>query len=523
MRPILFQELSHLEQLSVFKKRNMKKILIYFQTLIVAVGLGSCAEDFLDKTDPTALVSDTFYGTDREVTQAVTGIYGMLRGYFNNHWQFTEFITDNTSLHFNVGNRGQGPALEAIEYWQYNAGTPNFASLYNNTYNILVNINTTLEKLKTSTASQVIKDRSEGELKVIRAYLYFDLVRLFGDVIIVTEPINTPADAFQLQRSPSEAVYSLVLADLSDAINLLPVNYSANEVGRITKGVALAMQGRVRLDRKEYAEAVTSLKQVLTLGYGLLPNYADVFKPENKNHKESIWDVQYQGENLFGVNSSFIYTFAPLASQGAVIKFPGQDGGGWNIPSKEFISLYEAGDDRKSVSLKEGYTNNSGQLVPVPFINKYNNPHSIRGVTNDNWPIIRYSDVLLMLSEAINETSGPTSEAYEYLNSVRVRATLAPLNGLDKSQFRIAVLKERRIELAFENHRWFDLKRTLSASEIKNLLNAYGKKEREDPTTSRGGIPFSQEDYTFEEYQVLFPIPADQIRINPATTQNPGY
>jgi len=480
-----------LEQLSVFKKRNMKKILIYFQIFIVAVGLGSCAEDFLDKTDPTALVSDTFYGTDREVTQAVTGIYGMLRGYFNNHWQFTEFITDNTSLHFNVGNRGQGPALEAIEYWQYNAGTPNFASLYNNTYNILVNINTTLEKLKTSTASQVIKDRSEGELKVIRAYLYFDLVRLFGDVIIVTEPINTPADAFQLQRSPSEAVYSLVLADLSDAINLLPVNYSANEVGRITKGVALAMQGRVRLDRKEYAEAVTSLKQVLTLGYGLLPNYADVFKPENKNHKESIWDVQYQGENLFGVNSSFIYTFAPLASQGAVIKFPGQDGGGWNIPSKEFISLYEFGDDRKSVSLKEGYTNNSGQLVPVPFINKYNNPHSIRGVTNDNWPIIRYSDVLLMLSEAINENTGPTQEAYEYLNLVRVRAGLSPLGGLDKNQFRQAVLKERRIELAFENHRWFDLKRTLSASAMKALLNEYGKKEIANPTTNRGGIPFS--------------------------------
>jgi starch-binding outer membrane protein, SusD/RagB family len=131
--------------------------------------------------------------------------------------------------------------------------------------------------------------------------------------------------------------------------------------------------------------------------------------------------------------------------------------------------------------------------------------------------------ILLMLSEAINETSGPTWEAYEYLNSVRVRATLSPLSGLDKNQFRMAVLKERRIELAFENHRWFDLKRTLSPSEIKTLLNAYGKKEREDPTTSRGGIPFSQEDYTFEEFQVLFPIPADQIRINPSTTQNPGY
>lgn len=500
----------------------MKKILIYFQTLILVVGLGSC-EGFLDKTDPTVLVSDTFYSTDQEVEQAVVGIYGMLRTYFNNHWQYTEFITDNTTLHFNVGDRGQGPSLEAIEYWQYNSGTGNFASLYNNTYSILVNINTTLEKLKTSTASQATIDRSEGELKVLRAYFYFDLVRFFGDVIIVTEPINTPSEAFQLERSPEEQVYQLILADLSDAINLLPTTYPADQIGRITKGAALSMMGRVRLQRKEYAEVITTLKQVLPLGYGLLPNYADVFKPENKNHKESIWDVQYQGENTFGVNSSFIYTFAPRASQGAVIKFPGQDGGGWNVPSNELIALYESGDARKSVSLQEGYTSNTGEWVPVPFINKYNNPHSIRGVTNDNWPIIRYSDVLLMLSEAINESSGPTPEAYEYLNLIRVRARLAPLNGLDKDQFRQALLKERRIELAFENFRWFDLKRTLSPSQLVSLLNEHGKAERLNPTTDRGGIPFSQEDYTFEEYQVLFPIPADQIRINPATRQNPGY
>lgn len=501
----------------------MKKLHIYFQTLILLVGLGSCGEDFLDKNDPTVLVSSQFYETDKEVEQAVVGIYGMLRGYFNNHWQYTEFISDNTTLHFNVGNRGNGPSLEAIEYWQYNAGTGNFAALYNNTYSILVNVNTVLERLNDSNASQATKDRSEGELKVIRAYLYFDLVRLFGDVIIVTSPVKTPDEAFTLERSPEAEVYKLILSDLTTAISLLPPTYPSNQIGRITKGTALSLEGRVRLQRKEYAEAIASLRQVMTLGYSLLPNYADVFKPENKNHKESIWDAQYQGENTFGVNSSFIYTFAPLASQGAVIKFPGQDGAGWNIPTNEFISLYEAGDARKDVSLKEGYTDLKGKWVPVPFINKYNNPHSIRGVTNDNWPIIRYSDVLLMLAEAINETGGPTNEAFQLLNDVRTRAKLSPVTGLNQSQFRTALSKERRIELAFENHRWFDLKRTLTAPQLVTLLNDHGKKERLSPTTSRGGIPFSQEDYTFEEYQILFPIPADQIRINPKTRQNPGY
>lgn len=501
----------------------MKKITIYIQAFILSLGLGSCGEDFLDKTDPTVVVSSTFYKTDKDVQQAVIGIYGMLRGYFNNHWQYTEFISDNATLHFNVGNRGQGPALEALEYWQYNAGTPNFGALYNNTYSILVNVNTTLENLKNSSASQAVIDQSEGELKVIRAYMYFDLVRLFGDVIIVTAPIKNPSEAFQLARSPQEEVYSLIISDLTEAANLLPASYPASDIGRITKGSAQGILGRVRLQRKEYAEAVNTLRPILTLGYGLLPNYDDVFKPENKNHKESIWDVQYQGENTFGVNSSFIYTFAPLASQGAVINFPGQDGGGWNTPSNEIIALYEPGDARKDVSLKEGYTGNDGSWVPVPFINKYNHTHSIRGVTNDNWPIMRYSEVLLMLAEAINEQGGPNAETYEYLNSVRVRARLAPLSGLNQAQFREAVLKERRIELAFENHRWFDLKRTLSPSEMKSLLVKHGQGERANPTTSRGGIPFSADDYTFEEYQVLFPIPADQVRINPAIRQNPGY
>lgn len=501
----------------------MKKISIYIKAIILTLGITSCGEDFLDRTDPTVVVSSTFYENDQEVEQAVVGVYGMLRGYFTNHWQFTEFISDNTTLHFNVGNRGQGPALEALEYWQYNAGTPNFASLYNTTYSILVNVNTTLVNLQKSTASQAIKDRSEGELKVIRAYLYFDLVRLFGDVILITAPISTPSEAFQLQRSPAEDVYKQIIADLTSAATVLPNTYPASQVGRITKGAALSVLGRVRLTRKEYSEATNVLKQVLSLGYTLLPNYADVFNPQNKNHKESIWDCQYQGENTFGVNSNFIYTFAPLASNGAVIKFPGQEGGGWNIPALQFIALYEAGDARKDVSLKEGYTANNGTFVAVPFINKYNNPHSIRGVTNDNWPIIRYSDVLLMLAESINESSGPNTETYDYINAVRTRAKLTPLSGLTKDQFREAVLKERRIELAFENHRWFDLKRTLTPAQMKTLLNIHGEGERAKPTTSRGGIPFSADDYTFEEYQVLFPMPADQIRINPALRQNPGY
>ena len=161
------------------------------------------------------------------------------------------------------------------------------------------------------------------------------------------------------------------------------------------------------------------------------------------------------------------------------------------------IAAYEADDLRKDVSLKEGYTNQASEFVPVPFINKYNHPHTIQGVTNDNWPVLRYADVLLMLAEAINEQGGPTAEAYDHLNAVRTRAGLEELSGLDQVSFRDAVLKERRVELAFENHRWFDLKRTKTPAELAAFLNAYAAVEKSNPTTDRGGIPFSAGDYQF--------------------------
>lgn len=501
----------------------MNKKYIILTTLGFMFLLFSCSEDFLDKTDPTVLVASTYYQTETQVEQAVNGVYGQLQSIIGNQWQYNEFITDNTTLDFNVGNRGQGPALEAIEFWQINASTPNITGLYNSIYQAMVNINTTLTKMPAAKFADERKKQFEGELKFIRAYYYFLLVQYFGDVIIITEPLTTPSEAYAFQREPAEKVYALITSDLNAAISSLPGSYNSANTGRATKGAALSLLGKVHLTRKEYAEAISALNQVLPLGYSLLADYEDVFDPENKNHAESVFDIQFQGDNLLGEHSNFIYTFAPRESSGAVINFPGQNGGGWNIPSKDIIAAYEPGDLRKDVSLKEGYTNKNGDWVAVPFINKYNHPHTVLGATNDNWPVIRYADVLLMLAEAINEQSGPTAEAYDHLNAVRSRAGLSELSGLNKDSFRDAVLKERRIELAFENHRWFDLKRTKSPDELAAFLNAYGEIEKSDPTTSRGGIPFSSADFQFAPHEALFPIPADQIRINPKLTQNPGY
>ncbi|MDR2764660.1 MAG: RagB/SusD family nutrient uptake outer membrane protein [Tannerella sp.] len=500
----------------------MKKIVEYICIGFVLT-ICSCSDDFLDKSDPTKLNSGSFYKTEVQIEQALIGVYSQLQDYIssNESWAFNEMISDNTTVHFNQMDRGQSPSLEAIEYWQLVSNTENVGSLYNRFYQNLANINLTLSKMEGATINASAKSNFEGQLKFMRAYYYFQLVQFFGDVIIVTEPIADPDEAWSYGRSPASEVYALIDSDLKFAVDALPVKNT--KTGYATKGAALTLQGRTYLVRRQYAEAVASFRQVAQLGYQILPDYADVFDPAKKNHAESIMDVQFQGGNDWGEYSGFIYTFYPRESYGAVIPFPGRSGGGWNIPTLDIIGDYEEGDLRKDISLKEGYTSNEGEWVAIPYINKFNHPHTIEGRPDDNWPLMRYAEVLLSLAEAINETDGPTDEAYGYVNRIRERAGLAPVSGLTKESFRTAVLHERRIELAFENHRWLDLVRTHTLAELSTLLNAYGVKERANPTTSRGSIPFNEYDLRFDAYEALLPIPLRETRLNKNLTQNEGY
>lgn len=498
--------------------------------LLLSASLFSCSDSFLDKNDPTKLNSGGFYQTEQHFVQARAGVFSQLQDYVGGVWQYTEFISDNTTCHFNTQDRGQGPGLEAMEYWQMNATTMEQQSgpynLYNAIYGYLVNINTIITRLPDASINETVKKNIDAQMRFMRAYYYFELVRFFGEVIIITEPLSDPDEAWTYDRRPISEVYSLIDSDLQIALESLPLpaDQSSSEVGLPTRGAALMLQGRTYLTRKMYAEAIAAFRQVTQLGYTLLSEYGQVFDPVFKNHKESILDVQFQGNNDLGEYSGFIYTFYPRESYGAVIPFPGRSGGGWNIPTLDIISDYEEGDVRKEVSLREGYTSNEGEWVAVPYINKYNHPHSIEGRPDDNWPLMRYAETLLSLAEAINEQEGPTSEAYDYLNQVRQRAGLAPVANLSKEDFRSTVLHERRIELAFENHRWFDLKRTMSPEELAAFLNAYGKREMANPTTAdRASMAFAEGDYEFSPHEAYFPVPERETKLNPNLKQTEGY
>ncbi len=496
---------------------NKKLIVI---ALVLGMGQFSCQEDFLVTTDPTRIGTEVFYKNQTQFRQALNGVYGQLQTITNSAYVFEELPSDNTTVDLNPSDRGDAVRWEAFEFSTVNAGNTDISGLWNRYYSALYNTNYTLEKLTTSELDATAKAPIEGQLKFLRAYFYFHLVQYFGDVVLVTSTLDSPDLAFDLVRSPQADVWAQIEKDLKEAVTGLPATYPAAQLGSATKGAALALLGKVYLTQKKYNDAVSTLKQVT--GYALNPVYADNFNPARKNGPESIFEVQYQGGNDLGEWSNFAYTFAPRASAAAVTGFANTAPGGRNIPTNDLIAAYEPGDLRKDASLRTNYTL-SGTVVNIPYIVKYTYPHTISGRTDNNWPVLRYADVLLMLAEALNEQSGPTPEAYGYLNQVRTRAGLKEIAGLDKATFKTAVLKERRVELAFENQRWFDLKRTMTPAELTAFMNAYGAKEKANPTVSRGGISFTAQDYVYSDYEYYLPVPAPEILLNSKLTQNSGY
>jgi hypothetical protein len=285
----------------------------------------------------------------------------------------------------------------------------------------------------------------------------------------------------------------------------LPLQYDSSERGRATKGSALALLGKVHLTLGNHSEAAGFLRQVIDLNiYQLLPDYADIFEIDNANHAESIFEVQFKGGTGQGMGSNFFHTFSPFTA-GSLIVGVGS-GAGFGQPSADMIASYEEGDLRKDISLQEGFVNEAGEFIPEPWISKYIDPSPFAANDNDNnFPVIRYADVLLMHAEALNELAyEPGGEAFTHLNAVRQRAGLDPFDGQDlpnQEAFRLAIENERRHELAFEGHRWFDLVRT---DRLLPVMNSVG--------------------IELQEYQKIFPVPQTQIDVNPGViTQNPGH
>lgn len=475
---------------------------------LLGFSFSSCS-DFLEQNPQTDLSENDFYKTADDILSAVNGAYSSLQegDIYGNWYVFGEIPSDNTR------NQLSGSVTTQNEFDQFYIDTQNsmIANFWKAAYKVINRTNTILGRIDGIEINTELANRYKLECKFIRALMYFNLVRVYGDVPLVLKEISI-SESYDILREPKENVYNQIIADLKEAQDL-PVSYSTAEDGRATQGAAKALLANVYMTLHKYAEAETILAEIINSGrYSLLENtpgslnidgYKNVFSPVNHNSKEGIFEIQFL-KGGYGEGSNYANNFAPENSGTNVVAVGGT--GGNNIPEMDIYNAYEEGDLRRDFSMSLGYYDNrkNNEWVESRYICKFMDVPYQNNDASNNYPVIRYADVILMYAEALNQ-NGKTAEACKYLNMTRRRGfgyqttetSPVDLQTTDKAQFALMVEQERRVELAFENHRWFDLIRTGRAVEVMR---------------SKG--------FSLNETNLICPIPQKQIDVNPKLTQN---
>lgn len=491
----------------------MRHFRIYIASL-VALLLMSCSDDFLDRQPLDTINTENYPTTAEELVTVVNGAYQPLQWpkLYNLRMWSTDIMAGNSI----VGAGGGSDGIETQDMANFVTNTDNAGvlDLWRGPWPGILMSNIVLDAAPQMDIDEDIRNRSMGEAHFLRAHYYFILARFFGDVPLITEPQSSDSDLFP-PRDPVAQVYELIISDLNAAAELLPPksSYGSENKGRASKGAAYGMLAKVHLTLGNYQKVVEYATQVENLGYDLNENYADNFSITNENSIESLFEVQYasNGGYDFWSNENQASWASPFMGPRGANFVAG--GFGWNQPTQEFVEAYEEGDERKDATvLYEGGPEFDGKeyesrfsftgyntrkfLVPISQISAYDNSPL-------NFPILRYADVLLMKAEALNEL-GQTALAEDYLNMVRNRAGLDDIEGLSQADFRNAVLHERRMELAFEGQRWFDLIRVNNGEYGLNFLRSIGRNNA-------------------SQKHLLFPIPQIELDRNPNLVQNPGY
>ena len=494
---------------------------------VLALGLPAatgCTEKFLDETPRDQLTTVNFYRNEADAILATNAAYAQLnRGGQYNYalWGIGDIMSDNS----NTGGGGGSDGAEEQQLDNFNIPTTNpmTTRLWGGCYVGIGAANLVLQKVPgIANMSPAIRSRCLGEARFLRAKYYFDLVRAFGDVPLLTTPPASPAEA-AIPRTPAAQVYTQIVSDLEQASIDLAANesYLGADLGRVTKWSAVGLLAKVQLTLGNKPEAARRALQVINSGrFSLWTNYADNFKLELENGRESVFEVQF----IADISQSYIFDhlgfvgnefFAPRG-QGVAP----QNGYGFNIPEPNFVSGYEPGDRRRAATIwLPGDTYPPGSSVSTAPASSEGSPNGFnvrkwyvsKAVTYVwdsplNFPVLRLAEMYLIAAEG----TGPTPAGYGYLNTVRRRAfgeditSAAPqthdLSAANSGNFDTAVLRERRYELAFEDDRWFDLKRTNTL-----LTNAH--------LISKG----------IKATNVVMPIPQAERDANPNLTQNAGY
>lgn len=475
-------------------KKRYINILLVLSVLFLATG----CSDFLNEDSRENIEQE-----DNDVLtpeKVLTGVYGQFDSwdYAFSYLGITEIISDNSDKGSSTtDNGGDKNLLDALTY---TTSTGSFKSMWINWYKTIgsatQSIAFTQEAKMEDTA---LENRYIGEARFLRGLNYFYLVRGWGDVPI--QEVNF------LHRAPADSVYQYIENDLLFAEKNLPVvsKYASADKGRATQGAAQGLLSKVYLYEKKYQQSYDYADKVVKSGeYALLTNYGDIWKTVNNNSKESVFEFQAKRSNTSSVAQGVQQYSVTQGARG------GNDPWGWgfNTPSENLLNAFNKSNDqvrRDATIIFRNGTLWDGRKIGNTENAMYNYKAYTTNDPKENWNdrsvmYLRYAEILLIKAEAANEL-GKTDDALEALNLVRTRAKLDKVTERDQTKLREVIWNERRLELAMEHDRWFDLIRT---GQAKAAMAADGNKK-------------------FEDKHKLFPIPNDQLNQTPDMGQNPGW
>ena len=467
----------------------------------------SCKKDFLNVPPQAQQPSVTFWKTPEDALKGVNAIYANLRSW--NNVAFNAIAIESTGS--DEADKGSTPTdatfFNLYDQFTVTSTHGTLQDFWTGQYQNINLCNQVLDNIPNISMDESLRNRYLAEAKFVRAYSYFRLVRAYGNVVL---RLHVPKDnsEYNLPQSDKATVYAQIEKDLNEAAAVLPQSYGAADLGRATKGAAIGLHAKVAMYQNKWADVLSLTNQVMTMGYDLFPDFEKGFRTQNENNIESLFEVQ--AELVPGNPDASTSQYSQVQGVAGIM------GWGFNTPSEVLANAFEAGDPRRDATiLFKGETTPQGDLVPTTVPNERYNQKSyvpfamrVSGFNEgaqQNFRVLRFSDVLLMNAEAANELGNP-SQALTSLNRVRARARggnnniLPNVTTTDKDALRQAIWKERQVELAMENDRYFDVIRQ-----------------------GRAATVFGPKGWKANKNEV-WPIPQNEIELSGnLLKQNPGY
>jgi starch-binding outer membrane protein, SusD/RagB family len=473
--------------------------------LIIIMPIG-CSKNFLDEPPRGVTINDLLNSADGP-QRIIGAVYNKLYDWENHSfpWIGVSSITSDDAEKGSSTGDGGGDKVE-LDGWVISSTNISFNEVWEGNFKGIGRACYAIQFLKDINVPE--KERYIGEAKFLRAYFYWNLIRVFGGVPKIDKVLASQADIeLASVRASADDIYALMELDLRDAIATLPIAITTNERGRVSKSAAQALLAKVLLYQKKWAQSKSLCDEIINSNqFSLLNNYALIWREQGEFSTESIWEINAIADNP----PKGIQQYTEV--QGMRGSGDGDFGWGFNTPSPDLVNAYEPGDLRKAATilvsgstLWDGFV--TSNTLPNPYYNykayasRTAESYFDRGQSNKNLRVFRYGEVLLMKAEVENELNDTTASKIA-LNQIRQRAGLASINAISKTIMRNSIYKERRVEMAFEHDRMFDLRRTGRAAAV---LQALGK-------------PYISPKHD------LFPIPQRQIDLSGnKITQNFGY